>query len=144
MDPWPRETRHAVMAKVRGKNTKPEIAVRRLLFALGYRYRLHRTDLPGKPDLVFPGRRKVVFVHGCFWHAHDCPRGARPKSNEAFWDEKLRRNQERDLRYLAMLSDMGWDVCVIWECELRDVAAVQTKLQRFLGDPHLLRQPKAA
>ncbi|MGJ0429049.1 very short patch repair endonuclease [Methylobacter sp.] len=135
MDTWLPEIRSAAMAKVRSKNTKPELTIRRLLFALGYRYRLHRVDLPGKPDLVFQGRRKVIFVHGCFWHSHNCPKGRKPKSNEAFWVKKLRRNKERDLDNLRKLSGMGWSVCVVWECELRNIEAVKTKLIKFLEEP---------
>lgn len=129
------EKRSAVMAAVKGKDTKPEMRVRRLAHALGYRFRLHRKDLPGAPDLVFPGRRKVVFVHGCFWHGHDCARGARePKTNTAYWRAKTARNVARDAAALAALEDAGWDTLVLWECALKD-DALEDRLRAFLGPP---------
>lgn len=124
------------MAAVRSKNTKPEMFVRRLTHAMGYRFRLHRTDLPGTPDLVFPGRRKVIFVHGCFWHQHGCKRSSRiPKSNQSFWGPKLERNCARDAEYLKALSAEGWECLVLWECELIKPERVIPRLSRFLeGD----------
>lgn len=127
------EQRSAVMARVRGQNTKPEMIVRRLVHALGYRYRLHRKDLPGKPDLVFGPRRKAIFVHGCFWHGHHCKRGARkPKQNADYWTAKIARNVARDRENLAALEAMGWQALTIWECELKEVAALETRLKAFL------------
>lgn len=127
------------MGRVRSKDTKPEMLVRRLVHGLGYRYRLHRRDLPGTPDLVFPSRRKAVFVHGCFWHQHDCPRGSRPSSNKAFWNAKLRRNVENDRRNLAALADAGWSVLVIWECETTPLDTLRARIKSFLEHPvHLL------
>lgn len=121
------------MRAVKGKNTGPEMIVRRLVHALGYRYRLHRKDLPGKPDLVFPARRGVIFVHGCFWHQHDCPRGARsPKSNRDYWLPKLRRNRERDAKNQARLKEEGWKVLVVWECETKDRDRLARGLKGFL------------
>lgn len=121
------------MARVKSKNTKPELTVRRLLHGLGYRYRLHRKDLPGKPDLTFPSRRKAVFVHGCFWHGHaDCKKARPPSSNRDFWLTKLRRNRERDERNLALLQESGWGTMVVWECELTDMDAVSQNLIAFL------------
>ena len=113
--------RSANMAKIRSSDTKPEMVVRRLVHSLGYRYRLHRRDLPGCPDLVFTPRRKVIFVHGCFWHGHDCKRGARqPKTNSDYWRQKIDGNRARDHAAQETLEAAGWDVLTIWECEVRD------------------------
>lgn len=121
------------MRAVKGCDTTPEIQVRRLVFGMGYRYRLHRKDLPGKPDLVFIGRRKVVFVHGCFWHRHGCARGSRvPKTNTNYWREKITRNSARDGATVAALEVKDWRVLVIWECELRSEARTTSSLRRFL------------
>ena len=106
------------MSKVRGRDTRPELAVRRALHARGFRFRLYRRDLPGRPDLVLPAYRVAVLVHGCFWHGHGCPRGRRPTSNTAFWDAKLDVNTERDRRTATALQDLGWSVRIVWECEL--------------------------
>jgi len=124
------------MRQVRSEDTKPEMRVRRLTHRMGYRYRLHRKDLPGKPDLVFPGRKKVIFVHGCFWHGHDCPAGRKiPKTNQAYWTNKLNRNKERDRINQAKLRELGWDVLVIWECETKDEEALAERIVGFLdGD----------
>lgn len=125
------------MSKVRSANTQLEMAVRRLVHGMGYRYRLHRKDLPGKPDLVFPGRRKVIFVHGCFWHRHGDPacRLARlPKSRLDFWLPKLSANEERDAKVLARLGELGWGVMTIWECQVRDTEALKRRICEFL-DP---------
>lgn len=124
------------MSLVRGRDTKPEMRVRRPTHALGYRYRLHRRDLPGKPDLVFGPRRKVIFVHGCFWHRHPdpaCKFARLPKSRKDFWLPKLEGNRERDERNNAMLTEMGWDVLEIWECETADADALAKKIKGFLG-----------
>lgn len=122
------------MALIRSKDTAPEMAVRRLAHRLGYRYRLHRADLPGKPDMVFPSRKAVVFMHGCFWHGHDCKRGARePKTNAEYWRAKIARNVERDDATMAALEARGWRSLVIWECEVKDAAAVAQRLRDFLG-----------
>jgi DNA mismatch endonuclease (patch repair protein) len=121
------------MRAVKGRDTGPEMFVRRLVFGMGYRYRLHRKDLPGKPDLVFVARRKVVFVHGCFWHGHDCPRGARvPKQNAEYWMNKIARNKERDAAHLIALKALGWRSLIIWECELKESAKVERRLSQFL------------
>ncbi|XBQ16166.1 MAG: very short patch repair endonuclease [Oceanicaulis sp.] len=128
--------RSAVMAKVRQKNTGPELTVRRLAHRMGYRFRLHRKDLPGSPDIVFPGRKKAVFVHGCFWHGHDCPRGSRkPKQNAAYWSAKIARNTARDAEAEAGLRALGWDVLIVWECGLKDLDATAQTLAEFLGPP---------
>jgi DNA mismatch endonuclease (patch repair protein) len=127
------EVRRRTMQAVKSKNTAPELLVRSLAHRMGYRFRLHRKDLPGKPDLVFPGRRRVIFVHGCFWHGHDCARGARaPKSNQAYWTKKIARNRERDRTACAALMRAGWKVVVFWECELRDQTRLRERLNRFL------------
>jgi len=121
------------MAAIRGKDTGPEMIVRRLLTALGYRYRLHGRALPGKPDLVFASRRAVVFVHGCFWHRHFCRFGrVVPKTRAAFWRTKLEGNATRDRRTRARLRREGWRVLVVWECQLRDVEQLATQLRAFL------------
>ncbi len=126
--------RSAVMARVRGRDTGPERTVRRALTGLGLRYRLHRRDLPGRPDLALGPRRVAVFVHGCFWHGHDCARGARkPKQNAAYWAAKIARNRARDLRNIADLSALGWRSLTLWECELRDDAALGARLAQELG-----------
>lgn len=133
------------MARVRGKDTRPELAVRRLAHAMGYRFRLHRRGLPGSPDLAFGPRRLAVFVHGCFWHGHDCPRGARvPKSNADYWAAKLRANRERDRRQLAALEEVGWRALVVWECEVADADALSARLRAFLGPPGAGATPLAA
>jgi len=127
--------RSAIMRAVKSKNTTPEMIVRRLIHGLGFRFRLHRKDLPGKPDLVFPGRRKIVFVNGCFWHGHDCPRGARqPKANADYWRKKISRNVDRDGRNIAALRDCGWEPMIVWECETQKTkrAALSDKLEAFL------------
>lgn len=121
------------MRAIRSKDTLPELAVRSLVHRLGYRFRLHRKDLPGKPDLAFPARRKVIFVHGCFWHCHGCKPGLIPKSNSDFWLPKLRRNKMRDRRNLEGLAQQGWDALVIWQCELKDNRSVARRVKRFLG-----------
>ncbi|MFO7774362.1 MAG: DNA mismatch endonuclease Vsr [Candidatus Hydrogenedentota bacterium] len=125
--------RSRTMRQVKDRDTTPEMMVRREIHRLGYRYRLHRKDLPGKPDLVFPGRRKVIFVHGCFWHGHDCARGARvPKTNREYWTNKITRNVERDRLNRERLDALGWDSMVVWECELKDKAALIRQVQTFL------------
>ncbi|MGX6647271.1 very short patch repair endonuclease [Maricaulaceae bacterium MS644] len=127
------EERSRVMARVKGKNTKPELKVRRLAHGLGYRYRLHRTDLPGTPDLVFAGRCKVIFVHGCFWHGHSCARGSRkPKTRADYWAAKIARNRERDARVQAELKEQGWQSLTLWECQLKDAEALAARMNAFL------------
>jgi len=126
--------RSRTMRAVKSNDTSAELEVRRIAHHLGYRYRLHRKDLPGKPDLVFPGRRKVIFVHGCFWHQHQgCNRSRKPKSNQNYWQPKLQRNVERDARVQAELADMGWDVFIVWECEVKNTDLLKERLLGFLG-----------
>ncbi len=126
--------RSRIMRAVKGRDTAPEMLVRRLAHGLGYRYRLHRADLPGKPDLVFPSRRKIIFVHGCFWHGHDCQRGSRaPKNNAAYWRKKISGNKDRDGRNIKALRAANWRVLVVWECGTRKEAALARRLGRFLA-----------
>ena len=135
MDTVSRERRSEIMARVRGTGTRPEMSVRRLVHGLGYRYRLHNRRLPGRPDLVFAGRRKVIFVHGCFWHRHPGCRLARtPKSRVDFWRAKLDGNRQRDLVKQRELQDMGWQSLVLWECQLNDLESVAERVAAFLDD----------
>ena len=128
-DVYSAETRSAVMRKVKGRGTRPELTVRRLIWRLGGRYRLNRADLPGKPDIVLAGRRLAIFVHGCFWHGHDCPRGARtPKANRDYWVQKIQRNRARDAAAQAALATARWRVETVWECELKDHAALTARV----------------
>jgi len=121
------------MRRVKSRDTGAEMHVRRLLHGLGYRYRLHKKDLPGKPDLVFSGKRKVIFVHGCFWHQHKgCFKAKRPKTNTHFWNGKLDRNIERDRENRKDLEDSGWEVFVVWECKLADIRGLEQALRAFL------------
>lgn len=122
------------MARIRGQNTKPEIEVRRLLHAAGYRFRLHDRRLPGTPDIIFPKRRKVIFVHGCFWHRHEgCRFAANPATRTDFWIEKFRRNVERDAAAQKALASEGWQVLVLWECEIKRRSESEERLKAFLG-----------
>jgi DNA mismatch endonuclease (patch repair protein) len=132
-DVYDKEKRSAVMARVKSKDTSPEKAVRRILTRLGVRYRLHRKDLPGNPDIVMPGRKLAVFVHGCFWHGHDCARGSRvPKANRDYWLAKVGRNKARDEKAQEALRADGWTVETIWECELKDEPGLTARLARRL------------
>lgn len=132
-DVYDKAKRSAVMARVKSKDTTPEKALRRILTGLGVRYRLHRKDLPGNPDLVMPGRRLAFLVHGCFWHGHDCARGARvPKTNRDYWLAKVARNVARDERSTQALADAGWAVELVWECEFKDEPALTARLQALL------------
>jgi DNA mismatch endonuclease (patch repair protein) len=128
------QQRSAAMAAVTGKNTRPELVVRKLLYGLGYRYRLHVKDLPGRPDIVFRKRHCIVFVNGCFWHGHDCPRGSAPSSNVEFWELKIGKNRERDQRVQDELCKDGWRVLTVWQCETKDQAQLRRRLSRFLGE----------
>jgi DNA mismatch endonuclease (patch repair protein) len=133
-DVFTAEKRSAVMARVKARDTGPELVVRRLLWRLGARYRLDRRDLPGRPDIVMPGRKLAVFVHGCFWHGHDCVRGARvPKANRDYWTAKIGRNRARDIETRAKLEALGWRVEVVWECDLKDAEALERRLADLLA-----------
>lgn len=128
-----KEQRSRNMAAIRSKNTKPEMIVRKIAHSLGFRYRLHRRDLPGKPDLVFPRSKKIIFVHGCFWHMHSCQYGnVIPKTNTAFWRRKRTSNVERDRRNKLDLKKLGWQILVIWECQTKNVTSLQTRIHDFL------------
>jgi DNA mismatch endonuclease (patch repair protein) len=134
MDTVSRERRSAMMSRIRGRDTMPEMVVRRMAHRLGFRFRLHRRDLPGKPDLAFPGRRKIVFVHGCYWHRHEgCRFAYQPKSNEAFWNDKFAGNVARDASASQELERLGWAVLTIWECETADPDALARSLTEYLG-----------
>lgn len=133
MDTLTPEERSARMALVRGSNTKPEIVVRKILFSMGYRYRLHDKMLPGKPDIVLTSRRKIILVHGCFWHRHDnCALARMPKSRQVFWGAKLEGNRLRDGRVKAALRRQGWSVATVWECQINNVARLEKRLRRFI------------
>lgn len=133
VDTLTRAERSERMRRVRDRNTKPELAVRRLTHAMGYRYRLHQRDLPGKPDMVFPGRKKAIFVHGCFWHGHSCKHAVRhPATNIGYWEKKIARNVERFSTQVETLEGAGWSVLTVWECEMADVLELKRRLRRFL------------
>ncbi len=133
MDSVSPEKRSEIMARIRSKDSRPEMVVRRLVFALGYRYRLHAKNLPGCPDLVFRPRRKVIFIHGCFWHLHaNCPIARMPKSRLDFWTPKLEGNRERDDKNERALKREGWKVLIIWECQIKDAAKLENRIRRFL------------
>jgi len=121
------------MSAIKGKDTKPEMVVRKLVHGMGFRYRLHRKDLPGKPDLVFPRLRKVILIHGCYWHIHDCRYGrVVPKTNAEFWQTKRQSNVVRDQKNLADLAEAGWEVLVLWECEIRHPNDLVERIRTFL------------
>lgn len=134
MDTRTPEQRRRIMQAVKSANTKPEILVRRLLHRLGYRFRLHRNDLPGRPDIVLPKFRKAIFVHGCFWHAHGCAKGQPPKSRQDYWLPKLEANINRDRQKVAELEKLGWKVLVFWQCETKDRNSLALRLQAFVDE----------
>ena len=131
-DNWSKDQRSRLMARVRTRDTEPETRVRKLLHGMGYRFRLHPKDLPGSPDIVLPRYRKAVFVHGCFWHGHDCAKGRRPTSNVDFWSKKLDRNVVRDRQSNDALGALGWKVLVIWECQTQEPDTLPSLLRTFL------------
>ena len=128
------EKRHEIMQNVKTKNTAPEIKLRSLLHKNGFRFRVNRKDLPGKPDIVLPKYRAVIFVHGCFWHGHDCPRGQRPQTNADFWKQKIDRNVIRDKSDVSLLESLGWRVLIVWECEIKkkNEAVLLSRVKEFL------------
>lgn len=133
MDRLTAERRSWLMSRVKGKNTKPELVVRRLVFGMGYRYRLHAQNLPGHPDLVFSGRKKAIFVNGCFWHGHaDCRYGRLPKSRVEYWQAKIEQTQARDLKNTALLEAGGWQVLTVWQCELKNIETLANRLNEFI------------
>ena len=136
MDVFTKEKRSQIMSKIKGKDTKPEKVVRSLLHQMGYRFRLHRRDLPGNPDIVLPKYKKIIFVHGCFWHGHeDCPRAKRPSTNKKFWDEKLSKNIERDKKNQCELGKLGWQLLVVWQCQIKDINNLIEKIIKFINKP---------
>ena len=132
MDTRTPEKRSEIMSAVRTKDTGPEFIVRKLLSAQGYRYRLHRKDLPGCPDIVFPSRRKAMFIHGCFWHGHRCAKGRLPKSRLRYWKPKIIGNKKRDVRNLSKLRRLGWSVLTVWQCQLKKIKVTELKIRHFL------------
>lgn len=135
VDCFSEEKRSWVMSRVKGCNTKPEMIVRSMVFRMGFRFRLHRRDLPGTPDIVLPRLKKIIFVHGCFWHGHEkCSKRKRPNENQSFWNKKLNDNINRDRNNIQHLKDLGWDVLVIWEYETRNAQNLSKKLEVFLND----------
>lgn len=134
MDKVTPEKRSEIMSRVRAKDTKPELRVRSLVHKMGYRYRLHSRDLPGKPDIVFRSRKKVIFVHGCFWHQHSCHQYRQPRTQQAFWDPKLAKNKDRDVAVRRQLHSLGWRVLVIWECQIKKESALRSRIKRFLEE----------
>ena len=135
MDKVSPEKRSQIMSRIKSKDTSPEMIVRRLIHAMGYRYRVHRNDLPGRPDIVFKRRGKIIFVHGCFWHLHEgCSLNRRPKSRENYWNAKLERNKERDKENKIRLEKSGWEVLVIWECETADLHELKIRIKSFLDN----------
>ncbi|MBN8226004.1 DNA mismatch endonuclease Vsr [Corallococcus macrosporus] len=134
MDKISKKRRSANMSRIRAQDTLPEVVVRRIAHAAGYRFRLHRRDLPGRPDLVFPGLRKIIQVHGCFWHQHErCIDGRVPRSNKGYWGPKLKRNKQRDVEVEQALTKLGWSVLTVWECETAKPDLVAERVLQFLG-----------
>lgn len=133
MDKLSTEARSKLMGRIRSKDTGPELAVRSMLHAMGYRFRLHRRDLPSKPDIVLPRHKKIVLVHGCYWHGHDCPVGRAPKSNLDYWLPKIERNRKRDRQGVEALTRLGWSVLEVWECETRIPQKLHEVLSRFMS-----------
>ena len=136
-DIYSREKRSEIMSQIGSRSTKPEIRVRKLLHHMGYRFRLNRKDLPGTPDIVLPKYRKVIFVHGCFWHGHEgCRKAELPKTNREFWERKISANREHDRVILLQLAELRWDALVIWQCRIKDTDALQTQLRVFFAEEH--------
>ena len=134
VDVHTKQQRSYNMSRIKGKDTKPEMVIRSLVHRLGYRFRLHRKDLPGKPDLVLPRHKKVIFVHGCYWHLHNCKYGrVAPKTNAIFWKDKREGNKERDRKNIAALKKLGWGVLVIWECQIPELVKFKKRLLDFLN-----------
>ena len=132
MDTISKAARSALMARIRSKNTKPELAVRSILHNLGFRFRLHRSDLPGKPDIVLPRHHKIILIQGCFWHGHSCALASKPKSNPDYWERKINVNRARDRLTMLELTKQGWLVLELWECEIRRRDGLVEKLKAFM------------
>ena len=134
-DVFSKEKRSRIMSQIRSKSTKPEMVVRRALYSMGFRYRLHISELPGCPDIVLSKNKKAIFVHGCFWHGHDiCKRSKRPETNTEFWNKKLENNIKRDGEIMEELKSLGWDVLVIWQCQTKNTSELNLKLKNFLSE----------
>lgn len=129
------------MSRIGSKHTKPELVVRSLLHRMGYRFRLHRKELPGRPDIAFIGRKTAIFVHGCFWHGHGCKIGKLPKSNLEFWAPKIERNRLRDREKRSELEQIGWTVAEVWQCEIKDIQSLEARLRTFIGKPKAIDIP---
>jgi DNA mismatch endonuclease (patch repair protein) len=127
------KTRSYIMSTVGSKNTGPEMSVRKMLHAMRYRYKLHQRNLPGSPDISFPKKKKVIFVHGCFWHGHNCGYGRLPKSKIAYWSAKVEANKARDKKNIEKLKNLGWKSIVVWQCQLKDMNKIQQRLVGFFG-----------
>lgn len=135
MDTLTKKQRSCCMAKIRSKDTAPELKVRRLIHKLGFRFRLHRSDLPGCPDIVMPRHKKIILIHGCFWHMHNCQFGiVKPKTNRTYWEKKREGNERRDTRNINMLKDMDWQILVIWECWTKNIMALEHRIFPFLNE----------
>ena len=137
VDKFSKHKRSEIMSHIKSKNTKPEITVRKIIYSLGYRYRLHRKDLPGKPDLAFIKKKKVIFINGCFWHGHSgCKKSALPDTNYEFWNDKIKNNVNRDTLNYQRLKDMGWKYLVIWQCEIKNdnLENIKSKIIHFLNE----------
>lgn len=143
MDVFSKEKRSRVMSRISGKDTKPELQVRSLLHGMGYRFRLWRKDLPGNPDIILPRHKKLIFVHGCFWHGHEgCPRSKRPNTNVEFWNKKIDGNMKRDKHNIRKLEDSGWMTLTLWTCEIKNQQVLENRLTAFLGtDQHKQEDP---
>lgn len=133
-DIYSKSKRSDIMSKISGKETKPEILVRKFLFSRGYRFRKNAKELPGKPDIVLPKYKTVIFVHGCFWHGHSCKRGALPESNRDFWQEKINKNIERDSRNILQLKEKGWSVIIIWQCEMKNKEDKEIRFNKLIDE----------
>lgn len=133
MDTRTPEQRRKIMQSVGTRNTGPELAVRQVLHGMGYRYGLHRKDLAGSPDIVLTARKKIIFVHGCFWHGHSCEKGKLPKSRTDYWQSKIERNKERDLSNISALNEKGWRTLIVWQCQTRRTDALRSILSEFLN-----------
>lgn len=133
------------MSRIKGKNTKPEKVIRQLLWGCGYRYQLHSKDLPGKPDIMFSRKKKVIFIHGCFWHKHNCKYFKWPTSNTNFWKNKINENVQRDRKHLQALKNSGWSYFILWECETKqkDLSPLLDRLMLFLGSPKTVERIKS-
>jgi DNA mismatch endonuclease (patch repair protein) len=146
-DQFTPEQRSWIMRQVRSKNTRPELLVRSLTHRMGYRFRIHRKDLPGCPDIVFPKHQKIIFVNGCFWHGHSCKRAQLPVSRQDYWSKKIEKTKDRDRKHLEELRKLGWRILTIWECQLKDIDRLQQQILRFLGprgtDSESIRKVKA-